>query len=71
MNKNNVMTNISIERLIEIEKEREQTMMDIKFQQWMKKLNVSRLHNDRIGILKANDLMNQYDLSKYKYVINL
>ena len=65
------MINTSIERLIEIEKEREQTMMDKRYQQWVKKLNVSRLHNDRAGILKANDLMNQYDLSKYKYVINL
>jgi hypothetical protein len=65
------MINTSIERLIEIEKEREQTMMDTKFQQWMKKLNVSRLHNDRQGILNANELMRQYDLSKYEYVINL
>ena len=65
------MENITIERLIEIEKEREQTMMDKKFQQWMKKLNVSRLHNDRAGIHKANDLMRQYDLSQYKYVVNL
>lgn len=65
------MTNTSIERLIEIEKEREQTMMDKKFQQWMKNLKVSRLYNDRAGIHRANDLMNQYDLSKYKYVINL
>ena len=65
------MINITTERLLEIENEREQTMMDKQFQQWMKKLNVSRLHNDRAGILKANDLMDQYDLSKYKYVINL
>jgi hypothetical protein len=65
------MINTTIERLVEIENEREQTMMDSKFQQWMKKLNVSRLHNDRAGIIKANELMDQYDLSKYKYVINL
>lgn len=65
------MENITIERLIEIEKEREQTMADKKFQQWMKKLNVSRLHTDKAGSLKANDLMRQYDLSRYKYVINL
>ena len=65
------MINITTERLLEIEKEREQTMMDKQFQQWMKKLNVSRLHNDRAGIIKANELMDQYDLSKYKYVISL
>ena len=60
------MINITTERLLEIENEREQTMMDKQFQQWMKKLNVSRLHNDRAGIIKANELMDQYDLSKYK-----
>lgn len=65
------MINITTERLLEIENEREQTMMDKQFQQWMKKLNVSRLHSDRDGIIKANELMDQYDLSKYKYVINL
>ena len=65
------MINTSIERLVEIENEREQTMMDKKFQQWMKKLNVSRLHTDKTGVLRANELMNQYDLSKYKYVVNL
>ena len=65
------MINITTERLLEIENEREQTMMDSKFQQWMKKLNVSCLHNDRAGVLRANELMDQYDLSKYKYVINL
>jgi hypothetical protein len=65
------MINTTIERLIEIEKEREQTMMDKQFQQWMKKLNVSRLYTDKAGALRANELMNQYDLSKYKYVVNL
>jgi len=65
------MVNTTIERLIEIENEREQTMMDKQFQQWMKKMNVSRLYTDKTGVLKANELMNQYDLSKYKYIVNL
>ena len=65
------MTNTTIERLIEIENEREQTMMDKQFQQWMKKMNVSRLYTDKTGVFRANELMNQYDLSKYKYVVNL
>ena len=65
------MINITTERLLEIENEREQTMIDKQFQQWMKKLNVSRLHNDKAGVLRANELMDQYDLSKYKYVVNL
>ena len=65
------MINTTIERLIEIENEREQTMMDKQFQQWMKKMNVSRLYTDKTGVLRANELMNQYDLSKYNYVVNL
>jgi hypothetical protein len=65
------MINITTERLIEIEQEREQTMMDKQFQQWMKKINVSRLYTDKAGVLRANELMDQYDLSKYRYVINL
>jgi hypothetical protein len=65
------MINTTIERLEQIEQEREQTMMDKQFQQWMKKLNVSRLYTDKTGIIKANELMDQYDLSKYKYVVNL
>jgi Tfp pilus assembly pilus retraction ATPase PilT len=65
------MVNTTIERLVEIENEREQTMMDKQFQQWMKKLNVSRLYTDKTGVIKANELMNQYDLSKYKYIVNL
>lgn len=65
------MTNTTIERLIEIENEREQTMMDKQFQQWMKKMNVSRLYTDKTGVFRANELMNQYDLSKYKYIVNL
>jgi hypothetical protein len=65
------MINTTIERLVEIENEREQTMMDKQFQQWMKKLNVSRLYTDKAGVIRANELMDQYDLSKYKYVVNL
>jgi hypothetical protein len=65
------MINITTERLEQIEQEREQTMMDKQFQQWMKKLNVSRLYTNKAGVLRANELMDQYDLNKYKYVINL
>lgn len=65
------MENITTERLIEIEMEREQTMADKKFQQWMKNLNVSRMHVDKSAVIRANELMSQYDLSRYRYVINL
>ena len=38
-----MIQNISIERLEEINKEREQTMSDINFQSWMRELKVSRI----------------------------
>lgn len=38
-----MIQNISIERLEEINKEREQTMSDINFQSWMRELKVGRI----------------------------
>jgi uncharacterized protein with PIN domain len=63
--------NTTVERLIEIEQERDQTQRDPKFQEWMKKLNVSRMHVDRKGLIQAKDIMNQYDYSKHTYRINI
>ena len=65
------MNNLSVERLIEIEQEREKTQNDPKFQKWMRQLNVSRMHVDRSGIIQANDIMDQYDYSKYTYNVNI
>lgn len=53
--------NVTIERLEQIEAERQQTMNDSSFQAWMKQLNVSRLHVDKTGILRATELMNQWN----------
>tara|TARA_R110000868_G_scaffold400073_1_gene674207 strand:- start:83 stop:304 length:222 start_codon:yes stop_codon:yes gene_type:complete len=49
--------NTSIERLEEIELERLQTFGNPDYQNWVRELNVSRLHVDRAGILKANEIM--------------
>ena len=38
-----MLQNISIERLEEINKEREHTMSDINFQSWVKELKVGRI----------------------------
>lgn len=65
------MNNLSIERLLEIEKEREQTQSDPKFQKWMKQLNVSYMHVDTSGLLQAKDIMNQYDYSKHTYNVKI
>jgi len=63
--------NTTVERLIEIEQEREQTQSDPKFHEWMRQLNVSRMNIDKKGLLQAKDIMDQYDYSKYTYHINI
>lgn len=59
---------VTLERLEEIEQEREKTMNDPKYQEWVKKLNVSKSYVDMSGILRARDMINQYDYSKYDFV---
>jgi len=60
--------NISFERLDQIEKERNKTMGDKNFQQWMKELNVSQSYQDKTPIIKAMDLLKQYNYSTYKFL---
>ena len=55
----------------QLEKERQETLSDPNYREWVTQLNVSRSYVNRDGIHKANDLMRQYDLSQYKYVVNL
>jgi hypothetical protein len=62
--------NVSLERLEQIEKERNKTMGDRNFQQWMKELNVSQSYQDRSAIINAMDLLKQYDYSTYKFLNN-
>lgn len=57
--------NTSIERLEEIEFERIQTQSNPAYQEWVKNLNVSRLHIDREGILRANDMMKMWGNTIY------
>ena len=56
--------NITIERLIEIENEREQTVSDPSFQQWMKDMGVSIAYKNQEPRLKAKDLNSQYNFQK-------
>ena len=60
--------NISFERLEQIEKERNKIMEDKNFHQWMKELNVSQSYQDKTPIIKAMDLLKQYDYSEYKFL---
>ena len=63
------MNNVSIERLEEIELERQQTLGDSNFQTWMKELNVSQSYVEPTSLLRAKDIVEQYDYSNYRYKV--
>ena len=62
--------NTTIERLEQIEMERNLTMSDPAFQNWVNSLNVSSSYTNREGIHRANEMMGSYDFGK-KIEINL
>lgn len=62
--------NITVERLEQIEKERNKTVGDKNFQLWMKEFNVSQSYQDKSSIINAMDLLKQYDYSNYKFLSN-
>lgn len=49
-----------------LEKERQQTLSDPKYREWVKELNVSQSYSDRDGIHRANDMNNEYNFTKLK-----
>ena len=63
------MNKVSIERLEEIEEERQQTLGDSNFQLWMKELNVSQSYIELTSLLRAKDIVRQYDYSNYQYKV--
>ena len=58
--------NITVERLEQIEQEREQTMADVAYQRWMKELQVASLYVDRQLIHNAQYAMQEWDSSRFK-----
>ena len=56
----------TIEKMEQLELERNQTMSDPKFQQWMSELNVSQSYEDPTLKLNARDVQSQYDVKKYQ-----
>lgn len=60
--------NTTIERLIEIDNEREITMNNIDFQRWMKELNISASCINKDPIFRANEMMKDYDYSKLVFL---
>lgn len=46
-----------------LERSREETMADPKFQLWVKELNISQSYVEPTSRIRANDLNKQYDYS--------
>jgi hypothetical protein len=55
---------LDLEKYEQLEMERNNTIADKQFQQWMSELNVSQSYEDRGGIVRANELNAQYDYSR-------
>jgi hypothetical protein len=66
---NSILT-LDLDRLQEIELEREQTKLDANYQKWVRELKVSRMYTDRTGILNAKDMLAQYDMLKLKAILS-
>jgi hypothetical protein len=54
---------LDLEKYEQLEMERNSTYADRGFQQWISELNISQSYEDREGILRANEINNQYDYS--------
>jgi hypothetical protein len=52
-----------VPRYESLQNEREETMVQPEFQQWMAEFNVSRSYVDPDAYLRANELTAQYDYS--------
>ena len=54
---------LDLEKYEVLERERNNTIADPLYQQWMSELGVSSSYTDREGIIRANELNNQYEYS--------
>ena len=61
--------NVSIERLEQIEQERQEVIGDPAYQQWMRELNVSQSYSEPTGRLNARDMNNQYDYKNFNMLV--
>jgi hypothetical protein len=60
------MYSITIERLEQIDREREQTYADQAYQRWMQELKVASMWVDRQSMRNAVDLMQEWDTSRFR-----
>ena len=54
---------LDLEKYEVLEQERNSTIADPLYQQWMSELKVSSSYSDREGIIRANELNRQYTYS--------
>jgi len=54
---------LDLEKYELLELERDRTLADPLYQQWMSELGVSSSYTDREGIIRANELNRQYEYS--------
>ena len=54
---------LDLEKYEVLELERNRTIADPLYQQWMSELKVSSSYSDREGIIRVNELNNQYTYS--------
>ena len=47
----------------ELQRKREETMLDPKYQQWVKELNISQSYLEPSGFIRAKEINSQYDFS--------
>jgi hypothetical protein len=47
----------------ELQRKREETMLDPKYQQWVQELHISQSYVEPSGFIKAKELNSQYDYS--------
>ena len=59
-------SNITVERLEQIQQERDQTMADVAYQRWMQELKVASLYVDRQLIHNAQQAMQEWDSSRFR-----
>ena len=58
--------NITVERLQQIEQERQQTMHDEGYQRWVKELQVSSSYRVPVPIWNAQTAMQEWDITRFR-----
>jgi hypothetical protein len=55
----------------ELQRKREETMLDPKYQQWVQELHISQSYVEPSGFIKAREINSQYDYSTKSSILNL